>query len=111
MRRVGLDSMTLLHYAELLAGRNLFIRWAKGPDGNIIRALGGGCSDGFPRLDGALAPVEQATMVGSSKWRAFPAREVVNLASAAIRDDPMITHCRRPECDRCDDAVRGGPIF
>jgi aminoglycoside N3'-acetyltransferase len=107
---VGLDSMTLLHHAELLAGRNLFIRWARGPEGNVIRALGGGCSEGFPHLDGVLAPVEQTTMVGSSKWRAFPVQDVLGLALAAIRDDPMITHCRRSECDRCNDAVRGGPI-
>jgi aminoglycoside N3'-acetyltransferase len=103
---VGLDSMTLLRHAELLAGRNLFIRWARGPDGNVIRALRGGCSAGFPHLDGVLAPVERMTVVGSSRWRAFPVRDVLALASAAIRDDPMITHCRRPECDRCDDAVR-----
>jgi aminoglycoside 3-N-acetyltransferase len=107
---VGLDSMTLLHHAELLAGRNLFIRWARGPDGNVIRALGGGCSNGFPHLDGLLAPVERTTVVGSSRWRAFPVRDVLDRASAAIREDPMITHCRRPKCDRCDDAVQGGPI-
>jgi aminoglycoside 3-N-acetyltransferase len=107
---VGLESMTLLHHAELLAGRNLFIRWARGPDGNVIRALGGGCSDGFPHLDGVLAPVERTTVVGSSKWRAFPVQDVLDLASAAIRVDTMITHCRRPDCDRCNDAVHGGPI-
>jgi aminoglycoside 3-N-acetyltransferase len=107
---VGLDSMTLLHHAELLAGRNLFIRWARDPDGTIMRALGGVCSDGFPHLDGVLSSVERTTVVGSSRWRTFPARDVLALASAAIRDDPMITHCHRPECDRCDDAVQGGPI-
>jgi aminoglycoside 3-N-acetyltransferase len=40
MMGVGLDSMTLLHYAEQLAGRALFIRWAVGPAGEVIRMCG-----------------------------------------------------------------------
>ena len=42
---VGLASMTLLHLAEERAGRNMFIRWANGPDGQTIAAREGGCSE------------------------------------------------------------------
>jgi aminoglycoside N3'-acetyltransferase len=36
---VGLDRLTLLHQAEQLAGRNLFMRWANRSDGKPIPVL------------------------------------------------------------------------
>jgi hypothetical protein len=33
LQRVGLDKMTFVHVAEAMAGRQLFRRWANGPDG------------------------------------------------------------------------------
>ena len=106
---VGLESMTLIHYAEQLAGRRLFIRWAMGPGGEVVRARCGGCSNGFPSLDGVVAPVERRVDVGNSLWRAYPVRDVLELVSEAIRREPGITHCGRDGCERCADAVLGGP--
>jgi hypothetical protein len=34
----------------------------------------------------------------------------VELAAAAIRDRPDITRCARPSCERCEDALLGGPV-
>ncbi len=107
---VGLIRMTLLHLAETEAGRRPFVRWARRPDGQPIRNLSGGCSMGFERLAGVLAPIERRARVGSSLWRAFPARETVELAADAIRRDPSITRCADPGCPECPDAVAGGPI-
>jgi aminoglycoside N3'-acetyltransferase len=106
---VGLESMTLLHQAEQLAGRNLFIRWARDMDGRVIRARIGSCSNGFPRLDAVLAPLERSRLVGSSNWRVFPIAEVLETASRAIREQPSITRCDWMEWHRCDDAILGGP--
>jgi aminoglycoside 3-N-acetyltransferase len=106
----GLHSMTLLHAAEELAGRRPFIRWANGPGGKPIGVSMGGCSLGFEKLAPALAPLEKKWTVGRSAWRAFPAAETLETASAAIRADPEITRCADENCPRCGDQVLGGPV-
>ena len=106
---VGLDRMTLLHLAEVVAGRRPFIRWVNGP-GDVPTRIGvGECSDGFPNLEPALAHLVRSTTVGQSSWDAFPAAQTLTAAAAAIRSDPQITHCGR-ECIECRDAIAGGPI-
>jgi aminoglycoside N3'-acetyltransferase len=106
---VGLDRLTLLHLAEQRAGRAPFVRWAKGADGSNMRVRLGGCSDGFSRLAPALASVLVETQVGASRWSVLPAAETVAIAAEAIRANPEITHCANAECERCNDAVLGGP--
>lgn len=106
---VGLDRLTLLHMAEQRAGRAPFVRWAKSADGSIMRVLLGGCSDGFPRLAPALASVLVGRRVGDSRWSVLPAAETVAIAAESIRTNPEITHCANAECERCNDAVLGGP--
>ena len=106
---VGLDRMTMLHLAEERAGRTLFRRWANGPDGRPMEVEVGSCSNGFGNLDPILGRLARETTVGSSRWRAFPARPTVEAAVEAIRERPEITHCGRPDCLRCADAVAGGP--
>ena len=107
---VGLTRMTLLHLAEVEAGRRPFIRWSRGRDGRPARVRAGECSDGFERLTPALGPIERRTKVGESPWRAFAARPALDLAAAAIRGHPSITHCPNPNCIECADVIAGGPI-
>jgi aminoglycoside 3-N-acetyltransferase len=111
MMGVGLERMTLLHLAEQHAGRNLFVRWANGPDGQPVAANVGSCSDGFGRFDPVLEPIMQTEQVGQSEWRIYPAAGVIELAAEAIQDHPQITHCGSPVCERCNDAVQGGPVL
>jgi aminoglycoside N3'-acetyltransferase len=107
---VGLDCMTLLHLAERRAGRALFRRWALGPDGVPISVEVGGCSRGFPRLNGTVAPLGRDWVVGRSLWRAFPAGRMLEAAAEAISATPSITRCDDPTCVRCRDAILGGPL-
>jgi aminoglycoside 3-N-acetyltransferase len=106
---VGLDRMTLLHLAEERAGRALFRRWANAPDGRPMEVEVGSCSNGFGNFEPVLAPLARETTVGSSRWRAFPARATIDAAADAIRERPEITHCGDADCLRCADAVVGGP--
>ena len=108
---VGLTAMTLIHLAEQLAGRNPFRRWANGPDGQPMAVEVGGCSDGFGKFAPILAPVMQSTVVGQSRWRVYPAQEMLERTAQTIRNEPTMTHCGRADCNRCDDAVLGGPIL
>ena len=107
---VGLTSMTALHLAEQMSGRKLIRRWVNGQDGKPMQVEFGGCSEGFGNLESVLSPIEEQTIVGSSLWRIFPAAELLRIASKAIQENPMITHCDK-ECLYCDDAIAGGPIL
>lgn len=108
---VGLERMTLLHLAEKKAGREMFRRWARGADSETVVALVGGCSEGFGKLEPHLRPVMRTAVVGQSAWKLLPAEPALTLAAGAIRAEPRITHCGGPACERCDDAVAGGPIM
>jgi len=107
---VKIDTMTLLHLAEQEAGRVLFRRWANDGAGHPQMVEAGSCSDGFEHLTSVLQPWQRQTMVGESVWHLFPAQSALQAAAAAIRANPQITHCGNPDCERCHDAVAGGPI-
>ncbi len=111
MMGVPLTTMTLLHLAEQRAGRNSFRRWANGPDGRVMETACGGCSDGFDNFEPLVGPLAEERKVGESLWRVFIAEDVVAVAAEAIRQNPGITHCGKPECERCNDSVLGGPIL
>jgi len=106
MMGVGLNRLTALHHAERLAGRPLFRLWAKGADGQPVHARIGSCSEGFVNFDPILAPIERQIRVGQSLWRIFPVEPMLALAVAAIRANPMITHCDNPDCEECNKNVR-----
>jgi aminoglycoside N3'-acetyltransferase len=108
---VGLDKMTLLHLAEQRAGRTLFRRWANDLTGAPMAVETGGCSDGFDNFTPHLAPLLKVVHVGQSQWRVFSARQVLEVASRAIQEQPGLTHCGNSNCDRCRDAIAGGPIL
>lgn len=107
---VSLTRMTLLHLAEIEAGRHPFIRWMRAEDGSPTRVMGGECSRGFDNLEPVLSTIERRTIVGRSLWRAFPARDALQRAAEAIRKVPAVTHCPDPHCIECNDAVAGGPL-
>ena len=108
---VGLNNATIIHYAEQLAGRAPFVRWANNPQGKPAICNTGSCSNGFNRLADSLKETEKNITVGNSLWRCFPARAMVDACVDAIKSNPEVTHCANPHCDRCHDAVLGGPIW
>ena len=108
---VGLNHLTLVHGAEKAAGRVLFRRWANGATGQPMAVEAGGCSDGFEQLAPVLAPVEQTSWVGSSFWRILPAQPALTTLTLALRQEPSLTRCDNPSCDRCRDAIAGGPLL
>lgn len=107
---VGLTAMTLIHLAEQVAGRELFVAWALLADRTTIPTRVGSCSRGFERLAAALAPAEAVSAVGSSRWRVFGAERAVDLAAREIRRRPDVTSCDDPSCAQCKDIIAGGPI-
>ena len=108
---VGLTSLTAIHLAEKLSGRELFRRWAKGPTGELIEIAVGSCSGGFDSLSDSIEPIESSVIVGNSCWRVLPAKLAICRFAEAISREPEITDCKRPQCERCPDAIAGGPIL
>ena len=108
---VALDKMTMLHYAEQKAGREPFRRWANDRAGQPQSVQAGSCSDGFEKLASVLEPWQREVVVGTSVWHLFPASQALQATAAAIRDHPEITRCGDPTCERCRDALLGGPIL
>jgi aminoglycoside 3-N-acetyltransferase len=107
---VGLNRMTALHLAEQQSGRQLFLRWARNAHGRVAMFEVGSCSEGFPRLEPVLHPYARTAQVGDSQWRAYPARQILASATAAITADQSVTHCLDSECLLCRDSIDGGPF-
>jgi len=108
---VGLTKLTAIHLAEQMAGRNMFIRWANGPDGKVIPAECGGDSDGFENLKPYAAQAEKKAACGQSQWRIFDTGKLLKSAARAIIMQPQITHCAKKDCLRCNDMTAGGPLI
>jgi len=105
-----LRSLTLLHLAEKVSGRRLFQRWAIDPIGKVIVAEVGSCSRGFDSFEPTVVELERRIIVGQSTWKAYPAKALLERATQAICINPFITHCGNAQCNRCRDAVVGGPM-
>ena len=107
---VNLCSLTIIHLAEKMAGRALFRRWANGPNGKVMEVEAGGCSAGFNKFEPVLSPLMKQRRVGESMWHILPAKRTLEVAAKAIGEKSTITHCGKPECERCNDAALGGPM-
>ena len=106
-----LCSATAIHYAEQLAGRAPFVRWAKDENGSTIPVRAGGCSDGFEKLSELVGVFEKRVTVGASLWRCWRIRDLVDVCKDAFLKNPMVAHCGDPACSRCNDAAKGGPKY
>lgn len=108
---VGLEAATIIHFAEQSAGRTPFIRWAYGKEGNVLPVSVGGCSKGFGHFHDVLSVYARKVTVAKSEWVCYKAATVVDVCQKHIETNPYITHCGNKYCDRCNDAVCGGPVL
>ncbi len=91
-----------LHYAEFLAGRKQFVRWALTEDGILECPHFPGCPDGFHKINYYLQDEMRISVVGDSHWSAVPLEVLINSAVALIRDDPFALLCNSLSCPRCN---------
>lgn len=98
---VGHTSNTSLHYAEKLAGRRTFLRWALTPDGAVECPGFPGCSLGFDRAAPFLADITRRAQIGAAPVQALPVREMVITVATLVREDPLALLCNEPACERC----------
>lgn len=96
---------TSIHYAEKLAGRRQFIRWALTSQG--VKECPGwpGCSGGFEQISPRLEEATRKVQIGHAEVRAIPLIDLVAAVREAIAEDPVALLCKRKDCQRCN-AVR-----
>lgn len=102
---VGHTVNTSLHYAERLAGRKQFLRWALTRQGTVACPGYPGCSDGFGVIEPDLAPFTRRAMIGDALVQAIPLAELVKAVKVRLAADACACLCARPDCPRCN-AVR-----
>lgn len=96
---------TSIHYAEWLAERKQFLRWALTPNGAVACPGFPGCSDGFETLEPDLRQVTRFALAGNAQVQAIPLADLVQAACTRIAADPCALLCARQDCARCN-AVR-----
>lgn len=104
---LGVNHMvnTSIHYAECLAGRKQFVRWALTQHG-VRECLGfPGCSDGFEAVAPFLEGHTRRVQAGKALVQAIPLQALIATARELIASDPLALLCTNSYCERCE-AVR-----
>jgi aminoglycoside 3-N-acetyltransferase len=105
---IGVDQRanTSIHYAERLAGRKQFVRWALTAGGVAECPHFPGCSEGFNQLAPYLDEITRRARVGKAEIRAISMAQMLKKSVDLIRVEPVALLCGREDCERCE-AVRG----
>ena len=96
---------TSIHFAEQLAGRKTFTRWALTIHGVTECQNFPGCSDGFNKAQDWFSSFTKTVRIGNTKIMALPITKVVQTVKTHIQKNPKALLCSRKECPRCD-AIR-----
>lgn len=100
---------TSIHYAEKLAGRRQFTRWALLPD-RIIECPGfPGDSAGFNAIALDIEKDTRSIRAGNALVQAVPLDRLFAAVLDRIKQDPLALLCQRVDCERCN-AVRDSVI-
>jgi len=91
-----------IHYAEFLAGRKQYLRWALTPDGIFSCPHFPGCPNGFHKLDYPLQEELRITMVENMRLCAIPLETMIRTAVALLKEDPFSLLCNDLQCKRCN---------
>lgn len=98
-----------LHYAEQLAGRKQFTRWALTADGIQAVPHFPGCPNGFHKVFYYLQDELHRIQVGEREWFAMQLDVLLDTAIALIREDAFALLCNDLHCTRCNlvrDAIK-----
>jgi aminoglycoside 3-N-acetyltransferase len=92
-----------IHYAEKLAGRRQFVRWALVKD-RIVECPGfPGDSAGFGVIAGDLEAEARRVQLGPAWIQAFPLKRLFQVVLARLKKNSLDLLCARTDCERCND--------
>lgn len=96
---------TSIHYAEKLAGRMQFIRWAL-MQNRVVECPGfPGDSDGFNAIAPAVEIYTRRVEIGNALIQAVHLKSLIKVVVNQIKENPFALLCQRQDCERCN-AVR-----
>jgi aminoglycoside 3-N-acetyltransferase len=96
---------TSVHYAEKLAGRKQFIRWALAEDRVVECSNYPGDSMGFQALEEHIKFDTRRVEIGEGFIQAVSLKRLFDVVQALLRKDPLALLCEQTNCERCT-AVR-----
>lgn len=91
-----------IHFAEKLASRKQYVRWAMCPEGILKIPNFPGCSEGFQKLHFYMQEELHTVRVADSIWHAMKVDTLINVATALIKDDAFALLCNDMNCPRCN---------
>lgn len=92
---------TSIHYAEKLAGRKQFVRWALAGDRVVECPNYPGDSMGFDAIEPYIHYDTRRVQVGDGWIQAVPLQLLLDVVQALIKKDPLALLCERLDCERC----------
>jgi len=101
---IGTDSSQnfSIHYAEFLAGRKQFLRWALTPDGIYACPHFPGCPNGFHKLEYYLQEELKVVALEDTRLCAVSIKTLINTAFALLKEDPFALLCNDLQCMLCN---------
>jgi aminoglycoside 3-N-acetyltransferase len=93
---------TSIHFAEKLAGRRQFLRWALTPKGVVECPGFPGCSAGFQAVAAEMDKFARKTRIGKAEVQAVPLSMLFRVVIARIKKDPLALLCQQEDCERCN---------
>ena len=96
---------TSIHYAEKLAGRKQFIRWALVGNRVVECPNYPGDSLGFQTIESYLTFDTRRVPIGEGFIQAVPLQGLFDVVKELIKKNPLALLCERLDCERCN-AVR-----
>ncbi len=96
---------TSIHYAEKLAGRKQFMRWALVENRVVECPSFPGDSSGFDAIESYIRPDTRRVDMGEAFIQAIPLKRLLEAVQELIKLDPLALLCQRTDCERCN-AVR-----
>jgi aminoglycoside 3-N-acetyltransferase len=100
---LGVDhtTNTSIHFAEKLAGRKQFMRWALTQSGTVACPGFPGCSAGFMAIEPEVRAFTKSITVGNAVVQALPMRALMVRVIEMIKKDKYALLCDRQDCERC----------
>ncbi len=94
---------TSIHYAEKLAGRMQFLRWALTPKGVVECPGFPGDSAGFQAIAPEMEKFTRKVQIGAANVQALPLVMLFKVVVARIKKDPLALLCQQADCERCGE--------
>jgi aminoglycoside 3-N-acetyltransferase len=93
---------TSIHYAEKLAGRRQFVRWALLRN-RVVQCPGfPGDSRGFGTIARDLEASTRTVQAGDALIQAVPLRRVIEVTRERLKNNRLDLLCSRSDCERCN---------